>query len=96
MRLLRFAAELGLDDLVPQFEVYDENGLFVARLDVASPSRFCAFEYDGLEHHGPRAWSRDEPRYARLKKLGWRVESVTKTDLLPGEQRIRQIIRRWT
>jgi len=96
MRLLRIAAELGLDDLVPQFEVYDQNGLFVARLDVASPSRFCAFEYDGLEHHGPRAWSRDEPRYARLKKLGWRVESVTKADLLPGDQRLRQIIRRWT
>lgn len=96
VRLLRLLAEEGLDDVVSQHEVYDDDGLFVARLDVASPRRKAGFEYDGLEYHGPRAWQRDERRYALLRQLGWRVESVTKTDLLPGERRLRRIVRSLT
>ena len=96
VRLLRFLGEQGLEDLVTQFEVHDLDGTFVARLDIASPKLRAGFEYDGVEVHGPRAWPRDEPRYAALRRLGWRVEGVTKIDLLPGEPRIRRIVQRWT
>lgn len=96
VRLLRCLGEQGLEDLVTQYDVHDLDGTFVARLDIASPRLRAGFEYDGVEVHGPRAWPRDEPRYAALRRLGWRVEGVTKIDLLPGEQRIRRIVQRWT
>lgn len=95
MRLVRQLGELGVDDVVLQHEVYDVDGTFVARLDLAWPERRKALEYDGVDAHGPRAWGRDEPRYARLKALGWDVESVTKYDLLPGEPRLPRLIQRW-
>ena len=75
--------------------MYDEAGEFVARLDLAQPAWKRAFEYDGVDAHNPRRWGRDEPRYARLKALGWEVEPITKLDLLPGERRLRDIAERW-
>lgn len=95
VRLLRQAAELGIVGLVAQYEVEDEAGRFVARLDLAQPERRRGFEYDGVEVHNPRHWGRDETRYARLRALGWEIESITKLDLCPGEPRLRDIARRW-
>lgn len=95
VRLLRSLADLGVTGLVTQHEVLDDDGAFVARVDVADPERRRALEYDGLEYHGPRAWARDEPRLARLRQLGWRVDTVTKLDLLPGESRLRELAADW-
>jgi hypothetical protein len=95
VRLLRAAAVEGIHGLVPQFDVFDERGRFVARLDLAQPDRRRGFEYDGVETHNPRRWARDEPRYARLRALGWEIEPISKLDLLPGERRLRDIARRW-
>jgi hypothetical protein len=94
-RLVRLLRELGVEEITTQHEVYDESGRFVARLDLAAPEKRRALEYDSVEHHGPNRWARDEPRYQRLRALGWDVESVTKLDLLPGEPRLRQIAQRW-
>jgi hypothetical protein len=96
LRAIRLLAELGLDDLVPQHEVFDEAGSFVARLDLASPSRRLGLEYDGVEFHGPRSWARDEGRYCRLRQAGWQVESLDKLDLLPGEPRLRRLVSSWS
>jgi hypothetical protein len=95
LRTMRMLAELGLDDLVAQHEVFDDDGGFVARLDLASPRRLLGFEYDGLEFHGPRAWARDEARHARLRAAGWQVESLDKLDLVPGEPRLRRLVETW-
>jgi hypothetical protein len=95
LRALRLLAELGCDDLVAQHQVFDADGGFVARLDLASPRRRLGFEYDGVEFHGPRAWQRDEARYERLRAAGWRVETLDKADLLPGETRLRRLVEAW-
>jgi hypothetical protein len=95
MRLIRLAGELGIVGLVSQLKVFDESGEFVARIDLADPLHRRGFEYDGVDPHNPRHWSRDEPRYARLRALGWDIQSVTKLDLCPGEPRLRDIARRW-
>ena len=95
MRLLRQLAELGVADLVTQYAVYDADGLFVARLDIARPTRRKSLEYDSVLHHNPRQWTRDEPRYQRLRAAGWDVEGVTKADLMPGSPRLAQIVDRW-
>jgi hypothetical protein len=95
VRLMRLLGELGISGLVSQHDVVDDAGAFVARLDLADPARRRGFEYDGVEAHNPRRWTRDEPRYARLRALGWRVDPVTKLDLLPGEPRLRQLVADW-
>jgi hypothetical protein len=95
VRLLRSLGDLGLTGLVTQHEVFDADGGFVARLDVADPQRRRGLEYDGVEAHNPRRWDRDEPRYAALRALGWAIEPVTKLDLLPGEPRLRRIADVW-
>ena len=95
VRLLRQLAELGITGLVPQHDVVDEAGEFVARLDLAAPDKRRGFEYDGVETHSPRAWGRDEPRYARLRAMGWHIDPVSKLDLLPGEPRLRDIAAGW-
>jgi hypothetical protein len=96
VRLLRRLGELGLRNLVTQHEVRDDEGLLIARLDIAVPDLLRAFEYDGVEFHNPRRWKREEGRAEGLRRLGWRIEPVTKIDLLPGESRLGEIVRRWT
>ena len=94
MRLLRMLRDLGVTDLVTQHVVRGPDG-FEARLDVAAPSLRRGLEYDSVLHHNPRRWARDEPRYATLEALGWRVDDVTKSDLLPGETRLRRLVEAW-
>lgn len=96
VRLLRRCGELGLVGLVPQFEVFDERGRFVARLDLARPEQKQALEYEGVGPHNPRRWEHDEARYATLRALGWDVQAVGKLDLCPGEPRLPELARRWT
>ncbi len=96
MRLIRQAAELDVIGLEPQLKVYDENGEFVARVDLGDPVRRRGFEYDGADFHNPRSWTRDEPRDAKLRAMGWDIQSVTKLDLCPGETRLRDIALRWS
>jgi hypothetical protein len=95
VRLLRRCGELGIVGMVSQHEVFDEDGAFVARLDLARPAQKQALEYEGVDPHNPRRWGRDEPRYARLRALGWEVQPVGKLDLCPGEPFLADLARRW-
>ncbi len=84
MRLFRQLGILGAPQVVSQHEVRDEGGSLIGRLDAAVPAWKHGFEYDSDRHHNPRAWGRDERRYARLEALGWRMTPVSKLDLLPS------------
>jgi hypothetical protein len=90
VRMLRRVHEWGCPAPEVQFVVRDRQGRFVARLDLAWPASRVALEYDGRRHHGPRSFDHDERRHAALVALGWRVRHVEKSDLLPGEVRLRQ------
>ena len=91
MRLLRRLQDLGLSP-VTQHVVLDDDGSFVARVDVAVVERRVAFEYDSDRWHNPPRWVRDEPRYARLAALGWCVNPVCKLDLLPSSTRLADLV----
>lgn len=91
MRLVRRLDSLGAI-VETQHEVFDGDGVFVARLDAAIPERKIGLEYDSDRFHNPRHWARDEPRYARLKALGWSVHDVSKLDLLPSSTRLADLI----
>ncbi|MBA2280056.1 MAG: hypothetical protein H0W25_02335 [Acidimicrobiia bacterium] len=95
VRLLRQLQAEGASGVVTQHEVRNERGLFVARLDVAVPDLHVGLEYDGTLAHSPRSWDRDESRYAELRRVGWQVAPVSKLDLVPGEPRLRDLVRSW-
>lgn len=92
-RFLRQLRTYGCDDAVPQYVVRDADGIFVARLDVAVPGRCVGYEYDSVRFHNPRRYDADEVRDARLEALRWTIHHVSKRDLLPGDTRIRDLVR---
>ncbi|MFI7586643.1 hypothetical protein ACIB24_06160 [Spongisporangium articulatum] len=66
----------GLPAPTPQVEVFDDDGRFVARLDLAWPELMLAVEYDGQHHRDRDQHSRDLRRHNRLRALGWHVIQV--------------------
>ncbi len=95
VRLLRLVVGWGFPTPQTQVEVRDGSGRLVARLDLGWADRRIGLEYDSVRWHGPRRWGHDEHRYARLEALGWRVDSATKADLVPGERRLPDLLRTW-
>lgn len=91
-RFIRRLLEWGADDIETQFELFDENGAFVARFDVAHPSLLLGWEYDSDRWHNPRRYDPDERRHQRAEALGWCVEHVSRIDLLPAATRIPTIL----
>lgn len=66
---------------VPQYEVRDGSGGFVARVDLAFVAQRIAVEYEGSWHWEPGQLRRDRQRLDRLTAAGWRVTHVTASDL---------------
>lgn len=66
---------------VLQFEIFDEHGRFVARVDFGWPDRKVALEYDGAYHVDPLQQVKDRGRDTVLSSLGWTVIHMTATDL---------------
>jgi hypothetical protein len=92
VRFLRRLREEGARGVVTQHEVFDDDGAFVARVDAAVPERKHAFEYSSDLFHNPRHIDLDEARRERLVALGWRVDEVSKRDLLPSSTRIGELL----
>lgn len=82
IRRIRLA---GVPAPATQYEVFDADGCFVARLDMAWPDELVAREYDSMAFHGPDRIEPDEERRQRLEALGWSVEPLYRHHLLPGE-----------
>jgi very-short-patch-repair endonuclease len=64
-----------------QVQVFDEQGAFVGRLDLAFSEKKLAVEYDGDWHRDGEQPRRDEARRAAIRRLGWRFVIVTKAEL---------------
>lgn len=71
----------GLPAAVPQFVVRDEDGYFVARVDLAWPRWKFAIEYDGLWHAERIQLDEDRRRLRSLNAAGWHVYPVTRADM---------------
>ncbi|MFV0319551.1 MAG: endonuclease domain-containing protein [Microbacterium sp.] len=70
--------DAGLPEPDLDVDVVDEDGRFLARVDMAYPRLRIAIEYDGQHHSSGRQWESDVDRYARLEAAGWIVIRVTK------------------
>lgn len=65
-----------------QVSIFDEQGRFVARVDMAYPHRRVVIEYEGDHHRtDPEQWATDIRRHRALTRLGWTVLRWTKSDL---------------
>ena len=81
LRLLLVRAGLGPEDL--QLNIFDANGLFVGRADMAWPSRMLVVEADGREPHAqPKALFGDRRRQNLVSNAGWTVLRFTWSDVL--------------
>ncbi|HEX6968661.1 MAG TPA: hypothetical protein VF174_07630 [Micromonosporaceae bacterium] len=67
----------GLPKPWTQYVVSDENGRFVARLDLAWPEFKVGVEYDGVWHNDAEQFHRDRRRLNRLLTADWIVLYVT-------------------
>ena len=71
--------DAGLPEPVLDYDVLDDDGRFVACLDLAYPALKIGIEYDGDHHRtDPVQWARDVDRLDRLAEEGWRVIRATK------------------
>jgi very-short-patch-repair endonuclease len=85
LRVLHRAAEV---DVVPQHEVRDELGGFVARADLWLRGTRRIHEYDGAVHRDPGQHRRDLDRDRRLVEVGWQRCGYTAPEVLHGGARI--------
>jgi very-short-patch-repair endonuclease len=81
-RLRLVLTRSGLPMPVLQHRVFDQSGLFVARLDLAYVESRLGVEYDGECHWEPRAVRRDLRRQNALRALGWSLLRFTADDVL--------------
>ena len=94
MRALRLFEQWGFGRPIRQHEIRTLDGRYVGRVDLAYVDDRVGIEYAGKQFHGPRRWVTDEPRFAGMKALGWRVLEMDKADLLPGERGLRDALAR--
>ncbi len=68
--------------VVPQHEVFDDDGLLVARGDLWIVGTRVLHEYDGGEHLARRRQRQDLGRGRRLGNVGWMRRGYTSEDVL--------------
>ena len=72
----------GLAQPERQYDIFDADGSFIARVDFAYPEARLAIEVDGLRYHGgSESWRRDLDRQNRIVVMGWLVLRFTSADL---------------
>jgi hypothetical protein len=82
VRLAQLLRRAHLPEPVRQFDVFDDAGAFVARLDLAYPDRRLAVEFDSERwHSGRQKLDEQSARSNRLTHAGWRVVHATSTSM---------------
>lgn len=66
---------------VPQYEVLDRWGQFIARVDLAYVDERIAFEYDGEHHLSRDRQAKDAWRRGELGGEGWLIVTVVAQDI---------------
>jgi len=94
IRFLRLVRATDLPTPVPQHEILDAAGGFVARVDFAYPDRRLAIELDGYAYHGPRQeWERDLARQNAIFAAQWHLRRFTSRDLDQRRQYVLDTVR---
>ncbi len=78
---------------VLQFAVYDSDGMFVARVDMAYPWLRLAIEYDGRGHLKQWQQEADAHRANRLDECRWSALRFTSTDVYGYPDEMANLVR---
>lgn len=74
---------------VAQYEIRDDWGVLIGRVDFAYPERRLVIELDGYRFHSdPEAFARDRNRQNRLLLAGYRILRYTAIDLRQNPDRV--------
>ena len=88
-RLQRLLTEHGLPRPVPQYEILDGDGNFVARPDLAYPDERLYIEFESEEFHSRRSdWEDDLERQNELVALGYAPIRVSKRQMTTAPDRV--------
>ncbi len=83
--LLQVLRAHDLPTAVPQFEIFDRNGRFVARVDAAIVEWKATVDYDSKQEHSDEFQiARDNGRRNRIWAAGWHPVVARHRDLLSG------------
>jgi Protein of unknown function (DUF559) len=91
LRLVLIAG--GLPWPVTQHEVFDPNGAFVARLDLAYPEFRLGIEYEGDHHRDRYTYQQDLRRINALNACGWTVLRFGAADVYRNPGRVVATVR---
>ena len=84
----------GLPRPAAAFRVHDDQGRFVAEVDLAYPQIRLAIEIDGFRWHSSPARKRaDEQRQNRLVLTGWTVLRFSATEVRTHPERLVEVVR---
>ena len=93
-RMARLLAIQELPPAVPEYEVWNDVGAFVARVDFAYPELRLAIEVDGYSAHSSvDAFRRDRTRQNALVAAGWTVLRFTWTEVNGNSPHVGRTIR---
>jgi hypothetical protein len=87
---LRLAViEAGLPEPELDFDVYDDQGMFLGCSELAYPALKLALEYEGDHHRTDAAqWNRDIQKYRDYARAGWETIRVTRSLLYPRRREL--------
>jgi uncharacterized protein DUF559 len=85
-RLRLLLHDAGAPAPIPQYEIRDEDGRFLARVDLGYPQWRIALEYEGDHHRERTQFRRDITRVNALRQAGWLVLRFTADDVLRHPQ----------
>lgn len=82
----------GLRDLIPNVNVYDRNGTFIARGDLVDEAAKIIVEYDGLHHLTREGQAADAERRLRVGLEHWLMVTVVPGDLHPPSRLVAKVL----
>jgi hypothetical protein len=93
-RMARLLMAEGLSPAVPEYEVWSQDGRFLARVDFAYPEMSLAIEVDGFAAHSSlEAFRHDRARQNALVEAGWTVLRFTWTEVDSASPHVGRTIR---
>ncbi|MFC6019627.1 DUF559 domain-containing protein [Plantactinospora solaniradicis] len=90
-RLRLVLVDADLPAPTPQYDVYDAQGRFLGRVDLAYPRWRIALEYEGDHHRDRQHFRRDVARLNALRAAGWIVLRFTADDVLRNPTQITRL-----
>ncbi|MBB2941260.1 hypothetical protein FB565_000964 [Actinoplanes lutulentus] len=91
-RLRLLIHDAGLPAPEPQYEVRDEHGHLIGRVDLGWPAKRVAAEYEGDHHRNRDQFRHDLARANELRMAGWIVLRFTANDVLRNPQKTAAMI----